>query len=148
MAGENVEPETPVPLNEPVPPAGVAVTVSVTSLPSTHWLATASMLTEGIAFTTTVAVPASLVQLPTFTTNEYSPAASAVALAISGFLSVEVKLFGPDHVYVPSDSVPNVSASPTQIGEFEVITGFVGGSRVFTSKSARGLSQPLTVCDT
>ena len=102
----------------------------------------------GISLTTTVAVPASLVQLPTFTTNVYSPAAAVVALAISGFWSVEVKLFGPVHVYVPSAEVDNSIFEPTHTGELVVIAGVSGGASVCTSKSARSLSHPSTVCDT
>ena len=51
----------------------------------------------GAGLTTTFVVPAAELQLPTVTTTEYVPLLAVVALAIVGFCSAEVKLFGPVH---------------------------------------------------
>jgi len=51
----------------------------------------------GLALTTTLVVAAAEVQPLTVTVTEYVPAAAVVALAIVGFCSAEVKLFGPVH---------------------------------------------------
>ena len=50
---------------------------------------------DGMAFTTTVVVPAALVQLFTVTVKLYTPLITVVALAIVGFCAELVNPFGP-----------------------------------------------------
>ena len=142
-----MEPETPVPENAPVPPVGLGVAFNVTLLASTQRFATASIEAVGTGFTTTDAVPASLLQLPTFTTKLYVPSAASTAVIV-GFCSVDVKLFGPVHWYVPTALVPKLILEPAQTGELVVIVGIVGGANVETTISFLVLSHPLTVCVT
>lgn len=52
---------------------------------------------EGGVFTSTLTVPALLVQPFTVTVNEYVPASATVALAILGFCNAELNPFGPVH---------------------------------------------------
>ena len=49
----------------------------------------------GAELTVTLVVPAAELQLPTVTMTEYVPLFAVVALAIVGFCSDDVKLFGP-----------------------------------------------------
>ena len=51
----------------------------------------------GTGFTTTLVVPAALVQPFTVTVTEYVPPSAVVALPRVGFCSAEVKPFGPVH---------------------------------------------------
>ena len=50
---------------------------------------------DGMAFTTTVVVPAALVQLFTVTVKLYTPLITVVAIPIVGFCAELVKPFGP-----------------------------------------------------
>jgi hypothetical protein len=53
--------------------------------------------TTGKGFTVTVVVTAGLVCVPTVIVMEYTPALSVVTLGIVGFISEDVKPFGPVH---------------------------------------------------
>ena len=82
----------------------------------------------GIGFTTTVTVPAALVQPPTVTTKEYVPAAAAVATKL-GFKAAEANPFGPDHVrggLAGPIFEERVNVAPTQTGLLLVGAGVAG----------------------
>src|SRR5436190_19942519 len=63
----------------------------------------------GIALTTTLVLPAALVQPFTVTVTEYVPASAVVALLRVGFCSADVKPFGPVHAYVAPETVDVLS---------------------------------------
>src|SRR5258705_5213564 len=72
----------------------------------------------GVAFTTTVVVPAAEVQPLTVIVTEYVPASAAAAFARVGFCRAEVKPFGPIQAYVAPATVGVESAivAPAQYG--------------------------------
>ena len=81
-----------------------------------------------LALTTTVVVPAMLVQPFNVTVTLYVPAAAKVTPAIVGFCRVELKLFGPVHAYVAPTTagVVRFKVAPTQRGPLLEAVGVAG----------------------
>jgi hypothetical protein len=102
---------------------------------------------DGIAFTTTVVLPAAEVQPLTVTVTLYVPASAVVALLRVGFWSADVKPFGPVHAYVAPVTVGVVSeiVEPAQYGPpFEAV-GVDGIAFTTTVVLPEAEVQPLTV---
>ena len=101
----------------------------------------------GAGFTTTVVVPAALVQPPTVTVTEYVPAIARVEAAVLGFCKVEVNVFGPVQLYVApaTNGVVKLIAVPTHTGVLLITAGVVGIGLTTTVVVPIALVQPLTV---
>jgi hypothetical protein len=91
---EEVKPFGPV--HEYVAPATVGVFSWIVA-PSQYGPPFDAVGVAGVAFTTTLVVPAAEVQPLTVTVTEYVPASAVVALERVGFWSEDVKPFGPVH---------------------------------------------------
>ncbi len=101
----------------------------------------------GTAFTTTVVVPATLVQPATVTVTLYVPEAAVVTLAIEGFWRVELKLLGPVHAYVApaTRGVERLSVAPAHSGPSLDAVGVAGTGFITTVVVPATLVQPATV---
>ena len=84
------------PVQEYVAPA-IVVAVRLRLFPSHMGELLPAVGAVGIAFTTTVVVPAADVQLLTVAVTLYTPEAAVVAAPMVGFCVDELKLFGPVH---------------------------------------------------
>jgi hypothetical protein len=92
-------------------------------------------------------VLAALGQPPVVITNEYVPAAAAVALGIVGFCKVDVNPFGPDQLYVALDTVLalRLRVFPAQTGLFDDTVAEAGCAETTTFVVTTELLHPLTV---
>lgn len=101
----------------------------------------------GTAFTTTVVVPAALVQPPTVTVTEYVPAIAAVAEGRVGSSKADVNVAGPVQLYVAPAIVLDVKliVEPTQSGELLPAVGAAGVAFTTTVVVAAVLVHPPTV---
>lgn len=101
----------------------------------------------GSAFTTTVAVPAKLVQPPAVTVTLYVPDMATVAEGRVGFCVALVKDDGPVQAYVAPDTVGvvNEMVCPAQSGELLVIVGVAGSAFTTTVAVPARLVHPPTV---
>jgi len=101
----------------------------------------------GVAFTTTLVVPAAEVQPLTVIVTEYVPASAVVALERVGFCADDVKPFGPVHEYVAPETVGVESeiVAPSQYGPpFDAVgVAGVGFTTTFVVPAAE--VQPFTV---
>ena len=102
---------------------------------------------DGIAFTTTLVVPAAEVQPFTVTVTLYVPASAIVALPRVGFCSAEVKPFGPVHEYVAPETVGVESeiVAPSQYGPPLDALGVAGIGLTTTVVVPAAEVQPETV---
>jgi hypothetical protein len=82
----------------------------------------------GAVFTTTLAVPAALVQPPDVTVTLYVPDIAVVAPARVGFCNVLVNVAGPVHEYVAPATVgvDKVIVAPAHTGDDAVTVGVAG----------------------
>jgi len=106
---------------------------------------------DGIAFTVTDVVPASPVHPFSVAVTEYKPEFAVVALIRTGFCEVEVKLPGPDQLYVAPPTVLAVKliSLPEQIGELLPAVGAAGVGKTDTVTVPSGLTgQPGTFAET
>jgi hypothetical protein len=101
----------------------------------------------GMAFTTALTVPATLVQPFTVTVTEYVPDAAVVAEAIVGFCNEEVNPFGPVHEYVApaTAAVDRFNAEPAHTGPLLVGAGVAGMAFTTAFTVPGALVQPFTV---
>jgi hypothetical protein len=101
----------------------------------------------GVAFTTTLVVPAAEIQPFTVMVTEYVPASPVVALARVGFCSDEVKPFGPVHEYVAPETVGVESwiVAPSQYGPPFDAVGVAGVALTTTFVVPAAEVQPFTV---
>src|ERR1044071_5619977 len=101
----------------------------------------------GVAFTTTLVVPAAEVQPLTVIVTEYVPASAVVALERVGFCAVEVKPFGPVHAYVAplTNAVESEIVAPAQYGPPFDAVGVAGVALTTTLVVPDAEVQPLTV---
>src|SRR3954464_2730033 len=101
----------------------------------------------GAALTTTLVVPAALVQPLTVIVTEYVPASAVVAVVRVGFCCVDVKPFGPVHAYVAplTNGVESAIVAPSQYGPPLLAVGVAGVG--FTARLVVPAAdvQPLTV---
>ena len=101
----------------------------------------------GMAFTTTLVVPAAEVQPVTVIVTEYVPASAVAAFERVGFCSDEVKPFGPVHAYVAPATVGVESwmVAPVQYGPVFDAVGVAGTALTTTLVVPAADVQPLTV---
>jgi len=104
----------------------------------------------GIGFTTTVPVPAALVQPPTVTVTLYVPPMATVADGRVGVLVVLVNDDGPLQAYVAPVTVGVLKemVCPSQSGVLLVTVGVAGVVLITTAVVAVALVQPFTVAVT
>jgi hypothetical protein len=101
----------------------------------------------GTALTTTVVVPAALVQPPAVTVTLYTPPAAKVTPAIVGFCTAELKLFGPVHAYVApaTAGVVRLRVAPTHKGPLLPAVGVAGTAFTITVVVPAALVHPPAV---
>jgi len=101
----------------------------------------------GVGLTTTVTVPAALVQPLTVTVTEYVPASAAIMFALVGFCSADTKAFGPVQLYVAPATVGvvRVKVVPEQTGLLLPAVGVEGIGLTVTTTIPAALVQPPTV---
>src|SRR3954471_13163755 len=134
------------PVHAYVAPATVGVESAIVA-PSQYGPPLEAVGVAGVAFTTTVVVPAAEVQPLTVTVTEYMPASAAVALERVGFCRDDVKPFGPVHAYVAPATVDVDSAivAPSQYGPPFDAVGVAGIGLTTTVVVPAAEVQPLTV---
>ena len=134
------------PVHEYVAPDTVGVESAIVA-PSQYGPPFEAVGVAGVAFTTTLVVPAAEVRPLTVMVTEYVPASAVVALLRVGFWSTEVKPFGPVHEYVAPATVgvESVIVAPSQYGPpFEAV-GVAGVAFTTTFVVPAAEVQPLTV---
>src|SRR3954464_3113656 len=101
----------------------------------------------GAALTTTLVVPAALVQPLTVIVTEYVPASAVVAVVRVGFCCVDVKPFGPVHAYVAplTNGVESAIVAPSQYGPPLLAVGVAGVGLTTTFVVPAAEVQPFTV---
>jgi hypothetical protein len=101
----------------------------------------------GTALTTTVVVPAALVQPPAVTVTLYIPAAANVTPGIVGFCRAELKLFGPVQAYVApaTAGVVRLRVVPTHKGPLLAAVGVAGTALTTTVVVPAALVHPPAV---
>lgn len=102
----------------------------------------------GVGFTTTLVVVATVeVHPPTVICNEYVPAFTNAAEAITGFCTALEKLFGPVQEYVAPATVGAVKliGFPWQTGELLETAGAVGAAFTTTEVLPADELHPVTV---
>jgi len=132
------------PLHEYVAPLTVGVDSEIVA-PAQYGPVFDAVGVEGIGFTTTLVVPAAEVQPLTVTVTEYVPPFAVVELAIVGFCSDEVKLFGPLHEYVAplTVGVESEIVAPAQYGPVFDAVGVDGIGFTVTVVAADVAEQPF-----